>query len=215
MTDNIQSVYSNDRFVSLRKQMVEEQLKKRGVKDPRVLLAMEKIPRHLFVGDPFERDAYTDRPLPIPCGQTISQPYMVAKTTELLCLTGKENVLEIGGGSGYQSAVLAMCSRKVVALERFEVLVDLAKENLARVGISTVEVVLTDGKHGYPEKAPYDRILLSCACEGILSPWENQLNAGGILIYPRQMKGEQLLCRYTKGTGSIEELFGVKYVPLI
>ncbi|MBP7299954.1 MAG: protein-L-isoaspartate(D-aspartate) O-methyltransferase, partial [Methanoculleus sp.] len=145
-----------DPFAGAREAMVEFQIRARGVSDPRVLDAMRKIPRHLFVPEELRHAAYDDRPLPIGEGQTISQPYIVAVMTEQLELSSGDRVLEIGTGSGYQAAILAELAGSVISIERLSRVAEKARQNLARAGVTGVEVVVGDGTKGYPPAAPYD-----------------------------------------------------------
>jgi len=201
----------------LRKRMVAEQMRARGISDPRVLAALEKAPRHRFVNSGDERLAYEDYPLPIGSGQTISQPYVVALMTELLQLRGPERVLEIGAGSGYQTAVLAELCRTVIAVERFPDLADRARRLLADLGYGNVEIVVADGTLGHPDAAPYDALLVTAAAPKIAAPWIEQLTDGGHLVLPVGARWSQTLTRITKHGADLEtETFGaVAFVPLI
>jgi protein-L-isoaspartate(D-aspartate) O-methyltransferase len=164
--------------------MVERQLRARGIRDLRVLKAMGKVPRHFFVPDGQQHLAYADSPLPIGEGQTISQPYMVGIMTELLELKGDERVLEIGTGSGYQTAVLAELASEVVSLERIPTLAKRAEEILGNLGYHNIDFRVSDGTLGFPEKAPYQAILVTAGAPGIPTPLQNQLDAGGRLVIP-------------------------------
>jgi protein-L-isoaspartate(D-aspartate) O-methyltransferase len=217
---NTQFVYTDpDRYKSERNHMVERHLRARDVRDPAVLNAMRKLPRHLFVAPSQEGEAYEDSPLSIPCGQTISQPYMVAKSAELLELTGHEKVLEIGAGCGYQAALLGMLAAEVVALEWFDELARLARANVERLGMKNIRIEQGDGKAGCAQFAPYDRILVSCAVREVPSTWEPQLRPGGILLFPLGPRhDEQYLWRWRKsetGWKSKERIFSVRFVPLL
>lgn len=198
--------------------MVECQLIGRGIMDRRITNAMSQIPRHFFV-NPQDRDrAYEDHPLPIGHGQTISQPYMVAKAAELLKLSGAEKVLEVGAGCGYQASVLSLLCKSVVAIEWHAELVACAQSNLRRAQVANVQVVWGDGKLGWVKEAPYDRILVSCAAKSVTRAWEEQLVTGGILVFPQDAPENQILWKYVKGTegwASQEEIFGVRFVPLL
>jgi len=204
-------------YGALRKRMVEEQMRARGISDPRVLAALEKAPRHRFVKPGDERLAHEDYPLPIGHGQTISQPYIVALMSELLQLQGQERVLEIGAGSGYQSAVLAELGRSVIAVERCSELADGARRLLADLGYGNVEIVVGDGTLGWPEGAPYDAVIVTAAAPKIADPWIAQLSDGGRLVLPLGDRWSQILTRVTKrGTETSRESFGpVAFVPLI
>ncbi|WP_332448539.1 protein-L-isoaspartate(D-aspartate) O-methyltransferase [Methanoculleus sp.] len=200
-----------------REEMVEFQVRARGVRDERVLAAMRKVPRHLFVPKGFERAAYEDRPLPIGEGQTISQPYIVAVMTEQLELSPQDRVLEIGTGSGYQAALLAELAGTVISLERLPELADRARQTLARAGVTGVRVVVGDGTKGYPPEAPYDAIIVTAASPGIPEPLVDQLAEGGRLIAPVGPRDCQDLIKLVKREGGVEKipLGGVCFVPLI
>lgn len=168
----------------LRKRMVEQQLMARDITDERVLSAMLKVPRHLFVSEDQRSEAYNDYPLPIGYGQTISQPYMVAIMTQLLRLTGKEKVLEIGTGSGYQTAILAELADKVYTVEIIEELSMSAQYLLRELGYKNIEFKIGDGYLGWKEFAPYDVIIVTCGPEDIPQPLIDQLAEGGRLVIP-------------------------------
>ncbi|MCL2009322.1 MAG: protein-L-isoaspartate(D-aspartate) O-methyltransferase [Synergistaceae bacterium] len=176
--------------------MVKEQIAGRDVRDPRVLEVMSSVPRHMFVPDERAGDAYIDRPLPIGECQTISQPYMVAKMTELLAAGPGMKVLEIGTGSGYQSAVLAAFGLRVWSLERIEVLAASAREKLTSLNFD-VTVIYSDGSEGYEPEAPYDRIIVTAASSRIEPAWDRQLALGGRLVAPVNVisGGQRLLVR--------------------
>ncbi|KLK88462.1 protein-L-isoaspartate O-methyltransferase [Methanoculleus sediminis] len=200
-----------------REEMVEFQVRARGIGDERVLAAMQKIPRHLFVPRNLERAAYEDRPLPIGGGQTISQPYIVAVMTEQLEIRSHDRVLEIGTGSGYQAALLAELTGKVVSVERLPDIAERARENLARAGVTGVEVVVGDGTQGYPPEAPYDAIIVTAATPEIPRPLIDQLGKGGRLVAPVGPRECQDLVKLIKREGRVETipLGGVCFVPLI
>ena len=200
-----------------RLKMVEYQIAARGIRNPRVLSAMREIPRHLFVPPPYDKSAYEDCPLPIGNGQTISQPYIVASMTELLALQPTDRVLEIGTGCGYQAAVLAALVRRVTTIERIPEVARLAKENLATVGSKNVEVIVGDGTVGYPQKAPYEGIIITAATPSVPEPLVEQLAEGGRLVAPVGGRDIQELIRLIKKDGSIieEHHGGVRFVPLI
>jgi protein-L-isoaspartate(D-aspartate) O-methyltransferase len=197
--------------------MVERQIAARGIHDPRVLSALQEIPRHLFVPPPYNKSAYEDCPLPIGNGQTISQPYIVALMTELLVLQPTDNVLEIGTGCGYQAAVLAALVQQVTSIERIPLIARLAMENLASVSIKNVDVIVGDGTVGFPEKAPYDGIIITAATPSVPLPLIEQLAEGGRLVAPVGGRDIQELIRLRKKDGSITEEHhgGVRFVPLI
>jgi len=171
-------------FALLRHRMVEEQLRARNISDERVLRAMEKVPRHLFVPETQRWAAYDDGPLSIGLGQTISRPYMVARMTELLRLTPQDRVLEIGTGSGYQAAILAELAKEVWTIERHPELAERAQRILESLGYSNVHVIVGDGSVGYPEAAPYDAIIVTCAAPAVPKPLLYQLAVGGRMVIP-------------------------------
>ncbi len=202
---------------ALRHAMVEQQIFRRGVVSPSVLEAMRAVPRHEFVPEDQRADAYTDKPLPIGEGQTISQPYMVAAMTAALELTGNERVLEIGTGCGYQAAVLAKLAREVYSIESRATLAAAASERLARLGYANVQIRAGDGTLGWPEAAPFDRILVTAAAPSIPPPLLDQLAEGGRLVIPVGAADYQNLRRIAKHQGQIIEqtLFECRFVPLI
>jgi protein-L-isoaspartate(D-aspartate) O-methyltransferase len=167
-----------------RERMVEEQLVRRGIADPRVLAAMRKVPRHRFVEEALRDRAYGDHPLPIGEAQTISQPYMVAAMTQLLRLAGTEKVLEIGTGSGYQTAVLAELARRVCSIERLPALATRARQILEGLGYTNAVVKTADGTYGWPDEAPFDRILVTAGAPSVPMPLFQQLADGGRLVVP-------------------------------
>jgi len=197
--------------------MVENQLKARDITDRRVLAVMAKLPRHLFVGPALQLEAYEDYPLPIDEGQTISQPYIVALMTQSLELTGKETVLEVGTGSGYQAAVLSHLAAKVYSIEISEPLVKKASELLRRLGLTNVEVKCGDGYFGWPDKAPFEAIVVTCAAKEIPEPLVDQLGEGGRLVIPVGETSEVqtlTLVRKIKGKPRIEQITMVRFVPM-
>ncbi len=171
-------------FEKLRHQMVEYQIRRRGVEDERVLQAMEKVPRHLFVPEHLREQAYADEPLPIGYGQTISQPYIVAYMTEQLKLQGDEQVLEIGTGSGYQAAILAELCDSVFTIEIVPELSRRAREVIHQLGYTNVQFRIGDGYRGWPEKAPFDAIIVTAAPDHVPQPLVEQLKIGGRMIIP-------------------------------
>jgi len=196
--------------------MVAEQLVPRGIDDPRVLEAMSIVPRHLFIDPALASHAYQDSALPIGEGQTISQPYMVARMTQLLELKGDERVLEIGTGCGYQTAVLSRLCRRVYSIERIESLHERARQNLRRARHANVMLKCGDGMLGWDEYAPFDAIIVTAG--GFASDvWLEQLKDGGILLFPYGEAGQHRLVRQRKhGTGSSEEYFDAcSFVPLL
>lgn len=200
-----------------RQRMVEQDLRARGIRDPRVLHAMSQVPRHLFVPEGQRASAYEDRPLPIGEGQTISQPYTVALMTELLQLQGNEKVLEIGTGSGYQAAVLGHLAKEVYTIEILPALAEKARENLLRLGYNQVRVKAGDGFFGWEEKGPFDAILITASATRVPEPLWQQLSEGGRLVMPLGAEGKpQKLVRIRKIDGHlrIEEVTDVIFVPM-
>ena len=200
-----------------RHKMVRDQLQRRGIHDRRVLAAMEQVPREAFVLPELAEQAYADRALPIECGQTISQPYMVALMTQALELTGHERVLEIGTGSGYQTAILARLSAHVVSLERHAALLETARKALSRFRCEHVDLIVADGSVGWPAQAPYDRILVAAASRTCPQALVDQLADGGRLVIPLGDGEAQVLQTLTKrGEQQIwEDLVACRFVPLV
>lgn len=201
----------------LRRRMVEEQIRRRGIHDERVLSVMEEMPRHLFIPKKIRHLAYADEPLPIGEGQTISQPYIVAEMTAALRLSGTEKVFEIGTGSGYQTAILARLCRELVTIERLPSLSADAQRRLATMDIGNVTFVVGDGSLGSPGHAPFDRILSAAASPSVPAPWVSQLSEGGIIVLPVGDRYAQELTRVTLRCGRTETevLGGCRFVPLI
>ena len=197
--------------------MVESQIRLRGLKNERVLAAMLKVPRHLFVPPNLQTSAYDDCALPIGSGQTISQPYMVAIMTELLGLKGQEKVLEVGTGSGYQAAVLSLLCKKVYSIDRLEPLSLRAKKDLDSLGYSNIELLVKDGTEGLPEEAPFEGILVTASCPEVPGPLLEQLSEGGRLVVPVGDRFSQVLTLIIKEEGQIrtESSVGCIFVPLI
>jgi protein-L-isoaspartate(D-aspartate) O-methyltransferase len=200
-----------------RGQMVETQIAARGIRDERVLAAMREIPRHLFVPGAAVLEAYADRPLPIGEGQTISQPYMVAAMTAALAPGAGHHVLEIGTGSGYQTAILATLSRSIVTIERHARLAEHAAQTLAALGITNVRVVVGDGSVGFAPEAPYDRILVTAGAPAVPETLRAQLADHGRLVVPVGSEGLQHLIRIDRhgSTFSETEGEGCVFVPLV
>lgn len=200
-----------------RDRMVEEQIISRGVRDPRVLEAMRKVPRHLFVEKNYQHQAYSDYPLPIGHGQTISQPYMVAVMTELLALTGKESVLELGTGSGYQTAVLGLLCSRVFTIERIAALGSGARRRLEELGFQNVFFVTGDGSVGWPDYAPYAGIIVTAGAPDIPKPLLEQLADGGRLVIPVGNEMEQTLNVVYRQRGNYirKEMLECSFVPLV
>jgi protein-L-isoaspartate(D-aspartate) O-methyltransferase len=205
-------------FARSREVMVETQIIDRGVKDPNVIKAMKKVPRHLFVPVRHKAFSYADHPLPIGEGQTISQPYIVAFMTEALKLKPWEKVLEIGTGSGYQAAILAEIVKDVYSIEIIEALGERAERTLAELGYKNVHIKIGDGHKGWPQKAPFDAVIVTCAPEQIPRPLVEQLKEGGRMIIPVGRAGVvQKLVRGVK-TGrqlKTEEVMLVRFVPMV
>src|SRR5277367_5603036 len=192
-------------FAAARHEMVARQIRDRGVLSPRVLEAMFRVARHEFVPVAAQASAYSDEPLPIGGGQTISQPYMVAVMTDALRLSGTERVLEIGGGCGYQAAVLSLLAREVVVVELQPALASAAGERLARLGYANVRVEEGDGSLGWPARAPYDAILVSAAAPAIPPPLLEQLAEGGRLVIPVGDFERQSMLRIVKRAGGLAQ----------
>jgi protein-L-isoaspartate(D-aspartate) O-methyltransferase len=193
------------------------QLIERGIKSPRLLTAMERVPRHQFVPRGVEHLAYADRAVPIGSEQTISQPYIVALMTEALQLTGTEHVLEIGTGSGYQTAVLAELAHDVVSIERHADLAERAQEALEASGYTNVKLLVGDGTQGFADAAPYDRILVAAASSHVPPALAEQLAEGGILVIPLGGSEGQVLESLRKQNGKLhsQQLSGCRFVPLV
>jgi protein-L-isoaspartate(D-aspartate) O-methyltransferase len=201
-----------------RKIQLVMELRNKGVRDTRVLDAIERIPREAFVDEPFVADAYADRALPISCGQTISQPFVVAFMTEALRVGDRDKVLEIGTGSGYQTAVLAQLCRRVYTIERYRTLLKEAEARLKRLEAHNVTAMVDDGLKGWPAQAPFDRILVTAAAEEIPQTLIDQLKVGGNMVLPvGPLGGVQHVCRVirTDSGADVEELIGVRFVPLV
>ncbi|MFH1783876.1 MAG: protein-L-isoaspartate(D-aspartate) O-methyltransferase [bacterium] len=206
-----------DEFLDPREHMVVQQIERRGVKDKRVLDAMRKVPRHEFIKQDFWSQAYNDYPLPTQCDQTISQPYIVALMTELLELKGTERVLEIGTGSGYQTAVLAEIASSVYSVERFDSLADSARQKLKGLGYTNIEIKTGDGTNGWPEEGPYNAILVTASTPSIPQPLIGQLAEGGTMVIPVGSRVSQDLIVLKKEDGDVTttRISGVVFVPLI
>lgn len=201
----------------LRKRMVEEQLIRRGIKDERVIRAFEKVERHLFVPEELRMSSYGDFPVPIGEGQTISQPYIVALMTEALSLGGSEKILEIGTGSGYQTAILAELGGQVYSIERSQLLIERSGLILKELGYGNVHLRLGDGTLGWPEEAPFERIIITAAALRVPLPLAEQLSENGKLIIPQGETLSQALTLYRKVNSRLEPevLCGCVFVPLI
>jgi protein-L-isoaspartate(D-aspartate) O-methyltransferase len=203
-------------YANLRKRMVSEQIISRGIRDDRLLEALRSVPRHWFVPEEYAHIAYTDGPLPIGHGQTISQPYIVALMTELLELEGEENVLEVGTGSGYQAALLALLAKEVHTIERHEALAMQAEQVLMRLGLTNVMVHVGDGSLGLPKYSPFNAIMITAAAPHVPQPLFDQLVEGGRLVLPEGGAGGQMLDRWRKQAGKHkqEHITPVAFVPL-
>jgi protein-L-isoaspartate(D-aspartate) O-methyltransferase len=203
---------TRDRFL-----MVETQLRKRGVRDERVLQAMLQIPRHEFVSSEFRSQAYGDHPMPIGENQTISQPFIIARSLDALSLDGSETVLEVGTGSGYQTALLSRLARVVYSVERFASLAHAAETILARLGLDNVRVIVGDGSHGLREFAPFDAIVVSAAAPTVPQSLLDQLSSNGRMVIPvgPPHAQELRLVRKQEGRAVVQVLEGCRFVPLI
>jgi len=200
-----------------RRQMVQSQLRARGIRDERVLEAMLRIPRQEFVSAEFESQAYADHPIPIGENQTISQPFIVAVSLQALSLQGGESVLEVGTGSGYQTALLAVLAHQVNSIERHQTLARSAEAVLVKLGLNNVKIVVGDGTHGLPEFAPYDVILVSAAAPSTPRSLLDQLAEEGRMVIPvgPPHAQELQLVRKHNGKAVVEVIEGCRFVPLI
>jgi len=199
-----------------KKELIQSLMRSGYLRSPDVVKAFIEIPREEFVPPNYRDYAYADQPLPIGQGQTISAPHMVAIMTELLEPNAKDNVLEIGAGSGYQAAILSKLVKKVYAIELEPKLVSFARANLRRAGIKNVEVMPGDGSRGYPEKKPYDKIIVTCATPKVFDSWTSQLKTGGILLAPVGGGFHQELVKIEKTERGLEKKNhgGCVFVPL-
>jgi len=204
-------------YQKARERMVERQIARRGIDSPRVLEAFRSVPRHLFVPQNKREFAYSDGPLPIGRGQTISQPYIVAYMTEALELQGEERVLEIGTGSGYQAAILGELAAEVYTVERHQDLAKTASQRLQDMGYENIHVIQGDGTEGLPEHAPFQGVIVTAAAPEVPRPLLDQLDEGGRLIMPVGSRGGQVLKLYQRREGdfSVKALSPVAFVPLI
>lgn len=200
----------------LRESMVKRQIEARGISNRNVLNALRSVKRHNFVSQNQANEAYEDHPLPIGHGQTISQPYIVALMTELCELDGTEKVLEIGTGSGYQAAVLSLCAKEVYSIEIIESLGNLAKHRLEEYGYNNVEIKIGDGYRGWPDKAPFDAIMLTASPPEIPQTLIDQLADGGVLVAPEgDFMQELIRIRKTKGKITKDSITYVRFVPMV
>jgi protein-L-isoaspartate(D-aspartate) O-methyltransferase len=206
----------NGEFAKERRLMTDSQIRARGVRDPLVLAAVNKVPRHLFVPEAMRGSAYADEPLPIGQGQTISQPYIVAYMTEALGLKGGERVLEIGTGSGYQTAILAEIVGEVWTVEIVESLSQQARSVLDSLGYANIRYRVGDGSGGWPESAPFDAVMVTAAAAKMPESLEGQLGPGGRMIVPVGTYLQELFLvrREEKGLAR-ERLLAVRFVPLV
>ncbi|MCU1269793.1 MAG: Protein-L-isoaspartate O-methyltransferase [Acidobacteriaceae bacterium] len=214
---SILDIAEPDPYLVERRHMVESQLQDRGIHDERVLEAMLRIPRHEFVSEDYKSQAYADHPTPIGESQTISQPFIVAVSLQALGLQGGESVMEVGTGSGYQTALLAMLARAVYSIERHAALTQSAAATLDRLGFNNVKLVVGDGSHGLQEFAPYDAILVSAAAPGIPRSLFDQLAEDGRMVIPvgPQHSQELQLVHKRGGQPVINVIEGCRFVPLI
>jgi protein-L-isoaspartate(D-aspartate) O-methyltransferase len=200
-----------------RERMGDEQLARRGIVDPRVLEVMRRIPRHRFVEEGLAHGAYEDHPLPIGEGQTISQPYIVALMTSLLELTGQEKVLEVGTGSGYQTAVLGALARRVCSIERLPRLAERARATLESLSVGNVWIRVGNGALGWPDEAPFDRILVAAGGPSVPPPLVDQLTEGGRMVLPVGTAEDQVLTVIERVGGEIRsrQAGDCKFVKLV
>jgi len=201
----------------LRKRMVEEQLIPRGIKNQRVLEALRKVERHKFVPQDLRSSAYADFPVPIGEGQTISQPYIVGLMTEYLNVTDQDKVLEIGTGSGYQTAILAELAKEVYSIERFETLARKTEALLNELGYKNIKIKVGDGTLGWPESAPFDKVVITAASPKIPLPLTEQLKENGKLVLPLGENFSQVLTLVEKTKGKLKstDICGCVFVPLV
>jgi protein-L-isoaspartate(D-aspartate) O-methyltransferase len=213
MTENKGQAFAAERIA-----MVERQLRRRGISDERLLSAMGRVPRHEFVSPKLWAHAYADHPVAIAEQQTTSQPYMIAAMIQAAEIKPEDRVLEIGSGSGYQTALLAELASQVFAVERHASLVEAAISTLGHLGYRNVRIITGDGSLGFPEAAPFDAIIVSAAAPGIPPALEEQLAPGGRLVVPvgdAEQQILQLVQRHTDGTSGVRTLEGCRFVPLI
>ena len=211
------SVFEPIDFLACKEEMLRKQLRRRGIRDRAVLAAMGRVPRERFVPRELRAEAYADRALSIGCGQTISQPYMVALMAEALELCGRQRGLEIGTGSGYQAAILAELAAEVISVERHAPLSAAAQSVLASLGYRNATLVVGDGSQGWPDRAPYDRILVTAGAARCPPALVDQLAEGGILVIPLGTPERQVLQAVRKTTGQLKiiDLVSCRFVPLV
>jgi len=201
-----------------RKRQLLQSLREQGIRDERVLAAIADVPREAFVEQPFADQAYADQALPIACGQTISQPYIVALMTEALRLEPSHRVMEVGTGSGYQAAVLSKLAAQVFTIERYRSLAETAGERFRRLGLANITQQVGDGTLGMPDHAPFDRIIVTAAAKEVPQAYLDQLAIGGILVIPvEERPGRQDLWRITRDEQGFthDHLIAVRFVPLV
>jgi len=215
-SDEAREQHGGDPFEAARLRMVEDQIRSRGIRDERVLNTMKAVPRHHFVVPIDQSSAYDDNPLPIGFGQTISQPYIVALMTEALGVDPQDRLLEIGTGSGYQSAILSKLAREVYSVETVDTLGNTARRQLAAAGCDNVHIRIGDGYEGWPEKAPFNGIVVTAAPETIPEALVDQLLVGGRLVIPvgRHYQELILLHKHERGVRR-EKLADVRFVPMV
>jgi len=209
-----------DRYLKQRLKMVDSQIRSRGIRDERLLKAMETVPRHLFIDEALRDQAYNDSPLPIDERQTISQPYIVALMTEALALKGHEKVLEIGTGSGYQTALLAELAERVFSIERIAFLASRARKMLDSLNYYNVAIRIGDGTYGWKEEAPFDAIIVTAGAPDIPKTFVEQLAVGGGLVIPVGGRYSQTLVKITRLSEDIKDLKkdnlgGCRFVDLV
>lgn len=211
------NVTLSDEFLRERQQMVELQLRGRGIRDERVLNAMLQVPRHQFVPPEFQAQAYADHPIPIAENQTISQPFIIAVSLQALALTGSERVLEVGTGSGYQTALLSLLAREVFSVERHAVLAHAAETMINSLGFTSVKIVVGDGSRGLPQFTPFDAIVVAAAAPRIPRSLLDHLAEGGKMVIPigPPQSQELQLVRKQNAEVTFEVIEGCRFVPLI
>lgn len=214
--DNFHNLRDTYRHKGLRKRMVDA-LRQRGIADEAVLAALGSVPRHFFLDKTFEEHAYDDKPFPIGCEQTISQPFTVAYQTALLDIKNGDRVLEIGTGSGYQAAILAALGAKVFTVERQEALYFATKELLEKLGVKTVKCFFRDGSNGLPEKAPFDKIIATAGAPAVPRPLLEQLAIGGVLVIPVGDSVQKMLkiTRVSQEEFKEQRLDDFRFVPFL
>ncbi len=212
-----QKTNSQSNFNQQRRQMVKQQLKKRGIDHALVLKAFQNVPREKFVNPSHQHLAYADTALPLTAGQTISQPYIVAKMCQLLQPEPDQKILEIGTGAGYQAAILSQMVKQVITIEIVPELAQRARQNFKQLGYKNIKVVKGDGKQGYPDQAPFDGIIAAAACTHIPQAWKNQLKKKGRIVAPLQQDGRQQLMVLTKQNQQWQQQPAdrVVFVPLV